>query len=281
MKMDTERKGCLLLRSQDRVRAEAYLNGRRMTVTDRLEEGTDFLLAEEELLLGVGAGLAARCRQLNVPLFLLAERDERSSEQDRSGRRDVLSAATFVFYKPLVLELVLRRIALLMGETPDEGGRRGWFTLQAQCSLDALNVPRHLLAFRYFSDGVGLLSELRYPSRIKLMQQLYPALSEQHNSSPVMVDRAMRHGVESCWRLAGKGVQRQYFGYSAQDKQGMPTNGEFLFALYEHVKLLLPYDRGRADFLRELSRINGREMSLSSGTELVPNGCQPVRHLVY
>ena len=122
-------------------------------------------------------------------------------------------------------------------------------------------MPRHLLALRYFSDGVGLLSQQPYPSRIKLMQQLYPALSERHNSSPVMVDRAMRHGVESCWRLANKAVQRQYFGYSAQDKQGMPTNGEFLFALYEHVKLLLPYDGRQAAFLRELRRINGEEIA--------------------
>ena len=266
MKADREKKACLLLRPADRARAESYLTGRGMGVTDRLEEGIGFLLAEEVLLPGAGSGLAERCRELSVPLFLLAERDE-------PLRADALSAAAFVFYKPLVLELVLRRIAMLIGETADDGGRRGWFTLQAQCSLDTLNVPRHLLAFRYFSDGVGLLSEMRYPSRIKLMQQLYPALSERHDSSPVMVDRAMRHGVESCWRLAGKGVQRQYFGYSAQDKQGMPTNGEFLFAVYEHVKLLLPYDRGRDAFLRELRRINERDM--------VPNGCQSAQDLIY
>ena len=83
----------------------------------------------------------------------------------------------------------------------------------------------------------------------------------------------MRHGVESCWRLAGKGVQRQYFGYSAQDKQGMPTNGEFLFAVYEHVRLLLPYDRGQAAFLRELRLINGRDVASDS--------CQKERDLVY
>ncbi len=242
--MSERKNACLLLRPQERARAAAYLTGRGMAVTERLDQDTCFLLAEEELLPRPAEALASRCLSAGVPLFLL-----------------------------LVLELVLRRIALLLGETDDEGGRQGWFTLQAQCSLDALSVPRHLLAFRYFSDGVGLLSEMPYPSRIKLMQQLYPALSQRHNSSPVMVDRAMRHGVESCWRLAGKGVQRQYFGYSAQDKQGMPTNGEFLFAVYEHVKLLLPYDRGRDAFLRELRRINERDM--------VPNGCQSAQDLIY
>ena len=266
MKTTEERKALLLLRSMDRARAEAYLRSRGMAAADRLGPETGFLLADEELLSGTGTSLVDRCRELRIPLFLLAERDG-------SPYRDALSAATFVFYKPLVLELVLRRIALLLGEADEEGGRRGWFTLQAQCSLDALSVPRHLLAFRYFSDGVGLLSEMPYPSRVKLMQQLYPTLSERHHSSPVMVDRAMRHGVESCWRLAGKAVQRQYFGYSAQDKQGMPTNGEFLFALYEHVKLLLPYDRGQEAFLRELGRINGRDMAL--------DGCQKAQDLVY
>lgn len=265
MKIETKT-ACLLLRPQERTRAAAYLAGRGMAVTDRLDGNTSFLMAEEELLPRPAEELIGQCRSMNVPLFLLAERDG-------DLRPDMLDAAAFVFYKPLVLELVLRRIALLLGEPDDEGGRRGWFVLQAQCSLDALNVPRHLLAFRYFSDGVGLLSEMAYPSRIKLMQQLYPALSKRHNSSPVMVDRAMRHGVESCWRLAGKGVQRQYFGYSAQDKQGMPTNGEFLFAVYEHVKLLLPYDRGRDAFLRELRRINARDIA--------PDGCQSGGDLIY
>lgn len=271
MTNDRERKACLLLRRQDRLRAEAYLTGRGMVVTDRPEEGICFLLADTEVL--SGTALAQRCRTLRTPLFLLAERSDGFARQDGDPDGDLLSVATFVFYKPLVLELVLRRIALLMGDADGDGGRRDWFTLQAQCSLDALNVPRHLLAFRYFSDGVGLLSEMAYPSRIKLMQQLYPALSQRHDSSPVMVDRAMRHGVESCWRLAGKAVQRQYFGYSAQDKQGMPTNGEFLFAVYEHVRLLLPYDRGRDAFFRELRLINDRDIAA--------NGCQSTRDLVY
>ena len=53
----------------------------------------------------------------------------------------------------------------------------------------------------------------------------------------------------------------------------MPTNGEFLFAVYEHVKTLLPYDRGQDAFLRELRRINAREQAA--------DGCQTVRDLVY
>ena len=265
--MKTETKwACLLLRAADRQRAAEYLSNRGVAVTEKLEPGIGFLLAETELLPLSGTGLLDSCRLQGVPVFLLAEREG-------SLATGTLAAATFVFYKPLILELVLRRIALLLGEAGDEGGRQGWFTLQAQCSLDALCVPRHLLAFRYFSDGVGLLTQRRYPSRIKLMQELYPALSQRHRSSPVMVDRAMRHGVESCWRLADKGVQRQYFGYSAQDKQGMPTNGEFLFALYEHVKQLLPYDPGRADFLRELNRINGRDVGA--------DGCLFLSDVVY
>ena len=265
MKTETKR-ACLLLRAADRQRAAEYLSNRGVAVTEKLEPGIGVLLAETALLPRSATGFLDSCRLRGVPVFLLAEREG-------SLAPGTLAAVTFVFYKPLILELVLRRIALLLGEAGDEGGRQGWFTLQAQCSLDALCVPRHLLAFRYFSDGVGLLTQRRYPSRIKLMQELYPALSQRHRSSPVMVDRAMRHGVESCWRLADKGVQRQYFGYSAQDKQGMPTNGEFLFALYEHVKQLLPYDQGRADFLRELNRINGRDVGA--------DGCHFLSDVVY
>ena len=41
----------------------------------------------------------------------------------------------------------------------------------------------------------------------------------------------------------------------------------------EHVKTLLPYDRGQDAFLRELRRINAREQAA--------DGCQTVRDLVY
>ena len=96
MKADSEKRACLLLRFQDRARAETHLNGQGFAVTDRLDEGTGFLLAEEELLLGVGKGLADRCRQMGVPLFLLAEREDRFGRQDEAARRDALTAAAFV-----------------------------------------------------------------------------------------------------------------------------------------------------------------------------------------
>ena len=73
-----------------------------------------------------------------------------------------------------------------------------------------------------------------------------------------------------------------YFFYSVEVSEdtcfnnvgGKTASGnEVLFALYEHVKLLLPYDRDQAAFLRELGRINGRDMAL--------DGCQKAQDLVY
>ena len=103
--MKGDQKACLLLRPRDRQKAEAYLTGRGVAVTDKLAEDAAFLLAEDELLLSAGPALRDRCRALGVPLFLLAERDG-------DMREDLLSTAVFVFYKPLVLELILRRIEI-------------------------------------------------------------------------------------------------------------------------------------------------------------------------
>ncbi|MBQ7278380.1 MAG: sporulation initiation factor Spo0A C-terminal domain-containing protein [Clostridia bacterium] len=258
---------CLLLQSQNRSTAAAFCEGLGIAASGRILPGTVFALAEEACLSRLDRSAVSDLRLNRTPLFLLME-------PGRPLPVEIDHLVTYVFYKPLSLELVLRRIVLLLGGQQTNGGRSEWFCFQAQCSLDALGVQRHLLAFAYFSDAIGILAQKVHPSRTKLMNQLYPALAQRHGSSPVMVDRAMRHGVESCWHRADKSVQRQYFGYSLQDKKGMPTNGEFLFALFEHVKMLLPYDTGKAAFMREIMEINlpvtGLQTDLNIARERLP-----------
>ena len=61
--MKTETKwACLLLRAADRQRAAEYLSNRGVAVTEKLEPGIGFLLAETELLPLSGTGLLDSCR---------------------------------------------------------------------------------------------------------------------------------------------------------------------------------------------------------------------------
>lgn len=105
-----------------------------------------------------------------------------------------------------------------------------------------------MLGFGYLCEGAAFLYVRQFPSKTRLMQELYPHLAEKFSSTPVMVDRAVRHAVEACWKKGSCRVQREYFGYCAQDKRGMPTNGEFLFVLYERVKLSLQCKTGEGPF---------------------------------
>ena len=125
-------------------------------------------------------------------------------------------------------------------------------------SLEKLGIGSHLLAHRYLQEGVVFLFDTPYPGRIRLMAKLHEHLAQCFDTSPVMVDRAIRHGVEVCWKKSSPELQRAYFGYGAQDKRGMPTNGEFLFALYERQRQLLFADRGREDFFRCLEKVRSR-----------------------
>lgn len=186
----------------------------------------------------------------DIPLFFISSREAPAPAD---------SHAEYVFSPNVTAQGVLRHIGALLADPsgqllPEKQRLREMISL----SLEKLGIGSHLLAHRYLQEGVVFLFDTPYPGRIRLMAKLHEHLAQCFDTSPVMVDRAIRHGVEVCWKKSSPELQRAYFGYGAQDKRGMPTNGEFLFALYERQRQLLFADRGREDFFRCLEKVRSR-----------------------
>ena len=119
-------------------------------------------------------------------------------------------------------------------------GRRQADTVRllTESCLTALSMPKHLLGFRYTCSAVELLHSAPQTKRVSMMKDVYPYLAETYQSTPVMTSRAIRHAIDRAWRDGDRAVQRSYFGYSASDTRGTPTNVEFLYAVSERVRLL-------------------------------------------
>ncbi len=115
--------------------------------------------------------------------------------------------------------------------------RKSGGSLTEAC-LDALSVPIHLLGYRYLRIAIDTIRSNPFPQQQSMMHDIYPHVAKQYGSSPIMVNRAMRHAIDYAWRHGDPQAQRSYFGYGVPDKKGVPTNVEFLFAVCERLRLL-------------------------------------------
>lgn len=165
--------------------------------------------------------------------------------------------AEYVFQPPYGYEVILRHVLKLAGRTIHTPSKN-LIQCQAQACLESLCIPSRLLGHRYLVEGVLKLFSEPYPGRPGLLQEIYAHIAQQYDSSPVMVNRAIRHGVEVCWKKSAPDKLKPIFGYHNHDLLGIPTNGEFLHALYEHLRLRLYPSRGETDFQEQLHLISQR-----------------------
>lgn len=149
----------------------------------------------------------------------------------------------YAFAPPHAPEAILRHIATLLGNPPSRPSQDRIRRQGAAC-LTSLHIPHRLLAHKYLLEGVMQLFSEPVSTRSRLLQSIYKEIAEKYHSSPVMVDRAIRHGVEACWKNTPSPRLKALFGYDAQDLLGMPTNGEFLYVLYEHLRERLAFGTG-------------------------------------
>ena len=140
----------------------------------------------------------------------------------------------FAVREPFDREMLIRIAATLCGRKAPLVRD----TLVETC-LAALSVPSHLLGYRYILSAIEWIRMQPKPMQVSMLHDIYPMVAEQYGSSPIMVNRAIRHAIESAWKHGALEIQRSYFGYASQDKKGVPTNIEFLFAVYERLRLLL------------------------------------------
>lgn len=104
-----------------------------------------------------------------------------------------------------------------------------------EASMNALGVPSHLLGYGYIRQAaVAILLN----SNSKLTTEIYPMIANENHSSPVMVNRAIRHAIEVMWRNGSIARQRAYFCYCSKDNDGIPTNSEVVHVIADRVAVM-------------------------------------------
>ena len=86
------------------------------------------------------------------------------------------------------------------------------------------------LGFREVTSGTAML---RYAVKVwepgmQLTKELYPMIAKEFGTTPMRVERNMRHAIETAFDRADPYTVSNIFGYSISADRGAPTVGEFV-----------------------------------------------------
>ena len=90
-----------------------------------------------------------------------------------------------------------------------------------------LGIPDHLLGYRYLRAAIDRV--VQDPELAHCVTgALYPQVARQFGTTGPLVERAIRHAVESAWSRCDEAMRQQYFGGKIRPGKRKPTNAEFI-----------------------------------------------------
>ncbi len=161
---------------------------------------------------------------------------------DYITRQALTLGADAYFLKPFNLDVFIRRLRTLMGETreqqnlhvrkqTDEDLRR---SITDQLHLMA--VAPHLKGYRFLTEAIlnvvndkGMLDSITY--------KIYPVVAKQFNTTPMRVERGIRSAIESAWDRCRVDTIEKMFGYTLDENKGKPSNSEFIAMIADKIIL--------------------------------------------
>lgn len=150
---------------------------------------------------------------------------------------------TYCFVKPVDAERVVEQITSMldMRQPLDHGMRMGYAMLDRLVTefLFRLGVSPHLKGYHLLREAVKLVSCVKLPSRLSVMQNIYPTVAALCHTSVSMAEHAMRHAIESAWMRADIDTIQRCFGYTVHEMRDTPSNSAFIYMLADRVRMCL------------------------------------------
>ena len=104
-------------------------------------------------------------------------------------------------------------------------------TKEIQEILLQIGIPANLLGFAYITRAVQVT--LIKPDALQhIMKGLYTEVANEYHSTPVKVERTMRHAIEVAWTYGNAEYINELFKYSVNPLKGQPTNSQFIARLF-------------------------------------------------
>lgn len=102
--------------------------------------------------------------------------------------------------------------------------------------LKELGVPANVKGYEVLRSAICMVID-DFQLVYHITTKLYPALAKQFESTPSRMERAIRYAIETGWYRGNYETQQKLFSYSYDAKKGKPTNGEFIAAIADYIRL--------------------------------------------
>jgi two-component system, response regulator, stage 0 sporulation protein A len=159
---------------------------------------------------------------------------------DHVTRQAIALGADAYFLKPFNLDVFIRRLRLLMGETREQQLEKSRKLSEEDLDrritemLHRLAVAPHLKGYRFLKQAIlnvigdrGILDSITY--------RIYPSIAEKFDTTPTRVERAIRCTIENAWDRCRVETIEQIFGNSFDENKGKPSNSEFIARIADKV----------------------------------------------
>ncbi|MCI8700547.1 MAG: hypothetical protein HFJ47_04325 [Clostridia bacterium] len=110
-------------------------------------------------------------------------------------------------------------------------------TIVCDC-LRNIGIRMNNKGYSYLKEALTMVVK-DYSIISSVTKVMYPTIAETYDTTPLRVERAIRHAIEVAWFKGNLEFQQDIFGYVVDPQKGKPTNSEFIAGVAEHIRLLL------------------------------------------
>lgn len=102
--------------------------------------------------------------------------------------------------------------------------------------IHQVGIPANLNGYNYLRTAI-ILAVNNSDILNSMSKQLYPTVAEKCSSTPIRVERSIRHAIEVAWSRGDLQTIRSIFGSTVKSSTGKPTNAEFVSLIADKVRL--------------------------------------------
>lgn len=96
-------------------------------------------------------------------------------------------------------------------------------------ALDNIGVPAHLKGYTMLIHAISIA--MNSADTLRFTKDVYPRIAVMMDTTPVRVERAMRHAVEFAFENGDESILHDIFGNSISLQKGKATNSQFVMTV--------------------------------------------------
>jgi two-component system response regulator (stage 0 sporulation protein A) len=151
--------------------------------------------------------------------------------------REIMEAgANYYMVKPFEASVLAAKIGRLVAEARGVFADLDNIEYAATDIIHQIEIPAHIKGYYYLRTAILLSAE--NPQLINnVTGLLYPAVAKQYQTTPLCVERAIRHAIKIAWEKGNSEAFNRLLGYSTHSAQGRPTNLMFIASIADKLRL--------------------------------------------